>query len=198
MHVTQELLTATQVQDLLDLDRSTVYRMAGDGRLPAVKIGRQWRFPAEPIHRLVGFEPALPDGAANDLIELTAGALGVTMVLTDLTGQPLTPLANPCPRLLALRDDPVMVASCIEEWHELAEAHDDGPSFRAGRLGFLCARSFVRVDGRSVAMVLAGGVAAEGDTSDDLYLLTGEQRRRVVATLPRVAALLAGMIQRRT
>jgi excisionase family DNA binding protein len=35
------MLTAQQVQDLLDVDASTIYRMAGDGRLPAVRIGRQ-------------------------------------------------------------------------------------------------------------------------------------------------------------
>ena len=49
----QELLTANQVQRLFDVDRSTIYRMASDGRLPAVKIGRQWRFPADGIRRLM-------------------------------------------------------------------------------------------------------------------------------------------------
>jgi excisionase family DNA binding protein len=51
--MTQELLTASELQHLFDLDRSTIYRMAGDGRLPAVKIGRQWRFPADAIRRLL-------------------------------------------------------------------------------------------------------------------------------------------------
>ncbi len=51
--MTATLLTAQQVQDLLDVDASTVYRMAGDGRLPAVRIGRQWRFPAEEINALL-------------------------------------------------------------------------------------------------------------------------------------------------
>jgi len=49
------LLTADEVQQLLDIDRSTIYRMAGDGRLPAVKIGRQWRFPADRIAALRRF-----------------------------------------------------------------------------------------------------------------------------------------------
>ncbi len=51
--MTATLLTAQQVQDLLDVDASTVYRMAGDGRLPAVRIGRQWRFPADEINALL-------------------------------------------------------------------------------------------------------------------------------------------------
>lgn len=38
-------LTARDVQDLIRVDRSTIYRMAESGRLPAIKVGRQWRFP---------------------------------------------------------------------------------------------------------------------------------------------------------
>lgn len=48
------LLTTKQVQDLFRVDRSTIYRMAEDGRLPAVKVGRQWRFPSEHVERLLG------------------------------------------------------------------------------------------------------------------------------------------------
>ena len=35
------LLTTQQLQELIRVDRSTIYRMAEDGRLPAVKVGRQ-------------------------------------------------------------------------------------------------------------------------------------------------------------
>jgi excisionase family DNA binding protein len=48
-----ELLTARQVQTMLHIDRSTVYRMAEDGRLPAIKVGRQWRFPADHLTALL-------------------------------------------------------------------------------------------------------------------------------------------------
>src|SRR5450756_170790 len=45
-HTKADLLTAEQVEYLLEVDKSTIYRMAADGRLPAIKVGRQWRFPA--------------------------------------------------------------------------------------------------------------------------------------------------------
>ena len=48
------LLTALEVQELLHIDRSTVYRMAEDGRLPAIRVGRSWRFPADRIEALLG------------------------------------------------------------------------------------------------------------------------------------------------
>ena len=38
------LLTVTEVADLLRINKSTVYRMAKQGRLPATRVGRQWRF----------------------------------------------------------------------------------------------------------------------------------------------------------
>ena len=47
------LLTALEVQELLHIDRSTVYRMAEDGRLPAIRVGRSWRFPAARIEGLL-------------------------------------------------------------------------------------------------------------------------------------------------
>lgn len=50
---TRPLLTALEVQELLHIDRSTVYRMAEDGRLPAIRVGRSWRFPAERIEALL-------------------------------------------------------------------------------------------------------------------------------------------------
>jgi excisionase family DNA binding protein len=203
MHTTQELLSADQVRSLLDVDRSTIYRMAGDGRLPAVKIGRQWRFPAASIRHLLSFadeggpepghDPALDPTASGQVADLAAEALGVTIVITDLSGRPITNVANPCPRFLALEGDPEAVAACAEEWRMLAESPDPRPHFRPGHLGFLCARSFVWVDGRPLAMVLAGGVAPDGDASDDLFVISDEQRRRVVASLPKVAGLLASL-----
>lgn len=196
----QELLTASQVQNMFDVDRSTIYRMAGDGRLPAVKIGRQWRFPADAIKKLV----ALPDvnGSPYDrfepdpelaerLLELTAEALGVMMVMTDLDGNPLSPIINACPRFEAAEDDPELIKRCAEEWRLMAENVEPRNEFHRGPLDFLCARAFVRVGGRPKAMVLAGGIAPDGEESDDLYVLSAEQRRQVMASLPKLAGLMA-------
>ena len=43
------LLTISEVADYLRLHLSTVYRLAREERLPAVKIGNQWRFHKEHI-----------------------------------------------------------------------------------------------------------------------------------------------------
>ena len=40
----QELLTLDEVAAYLKVSRDTVYRMAQKGKIPAVKVGNQWRF----------------------------------------------------------------------------------------------------------------------------------------------------------
>jgi excisionase family DNA binding protein len=208
--VSATMLTAQQVQDLLDVDASTVYRMAGDGRLPAVRIGRQWRFPAEAIERLLiptgaaptgvpgngdgsaaSGQPALPVELATGLLDTVAHALGVTMVVTDLEGQALTPVVNPAPGLAQLLDDPAFTAACTVEWRGFAHEPHLAPRLQLGRHGFLCAHSLVRRGTSLVAMVLAGGIAPECSDDPDLFHLDAEGRRRVLDTLPRTAALLS-------
>jgi excisionase family DNA binding protein len=198
------LLTAVQVGDLLGIDQSTVYRMAADGRLPAVKVGRQWRFPAGVVQDLLGGSregPSsgaarsrgdLPDvGAAVAATTVAAELLGVMMVVTDMQGLPLTPVANQCPRFARLADDPDAIQACATEWRMLADELDLRPRFRPGALGFECARAHIRTADRLVGMVLAGGLAPAGDDDPDLYHLDAEARAAVLAALPRVAAALS-------
>ena len=245
------LLTSAQVGAALGIDQSTVYRMAADGRLRAVKVGRQWRFPAGTVDDLLGMtanatlttdqaptpappaswlgptpaaatpaahpmslvptRPApigtatdassdaagtsAPDGldtaAALAAVAVAAELLGVMMVVTDMSGHPLTPVANPCPRFADVADEPSAVAACAAEWRALADELDLQPRFRPGALGFECARSYVRSGDRLVAMVLAGGLAPCGDDDPDLYHLDPEARDAVLAALPRVAAALS-------
>lgn len=192
----QALLSAQQVQDLLHVDRSTVYRMAEDGRLPAIKVGRQWRFPAARINALLsgtdeqadpprtadGLPPEargnahvaqgapLPDPAvARAVVQVAADLLGVMMVLTDMQGRPLIEVSNPCPWFADRLDDPALLTACIQEWRQLADDVVLEPRFHTGPFGFQCARAFVRSGTSLVAMVLAGGIAPDppdGDSAD--------------------------------
>jgi excisionase family DNA binding protein len=199
----QSLLTARQVQAMFGVDRSTVYRMAEDGRLPALKIGRQWRFRPEQIERLLVANPgaatlndgpaarvALPASAAA-VVGIAADLLGVMMVAADMQGQPLTGVANPSPWFKARADDPASITECVAEWKALADEPDFEPQFQTGQLGFQCARAYIRSGTSLVGMVLAGGVAPPGNDSEELYQLDPAQRSRVLAALPKIAAALS-------
>lgn len=47
----ERLYIVKQVATLLQLNEQTVYRMAMRGELPAVKVGRNWRFRKEDIEQ---------------------------------------------------------------------------------------------------------------------------------------------------
>jgi excisionase family DNA binding protein len=214
------LLSADDVESLLGIDKSTVYRMAQDGRLPAIKVGRQWRFPSEPIRALLrGAGVTLPVARSNPqvaeprslsssdaelvqpIIDLAADLLGVMMVVTDMEGNPMGEVANPCPWFSARQDDPGVLDACIEDWRAFAEEQALAPAFRAGPHGFECARALVREGNQLVGMVLAGGVAAvppggSPDVSDGFYHLTAADRAVLLAALPRVAAAISRVASR--
>src|SRR5512141_2483572 len=45
-----EMLTTRELQELLCVDRKTIYRMLQEGELPAVRVGGQWRFSRQAIN----------------------------------------------------------------------------------------------------------------------------------------------------
>jgi excisionase family DNA binding protein len=173
------LLTTKQVQELFKVDKSTIYRMAEDGRIPAVKVGRQWRFPSDQLDSLLGgaattpslsssapppgreytLDMALPRETAQALADLAADLFGVMAVVTDMDGNALTSVANPCGYFTAVFGKVYTADRCAEGWRRLGEEIDLEPHFLPSHLGFLCARSFIRHGSRLVGMVIVGGVA---------------------------------------
>jgi excisionase family DNA binding protein len=172
-------LTSHEVEAMISIDRSTVYRMAEDGRLPGIKVGRQWRFPADGIAAVLGVPSAalaparnttrdttaaprldelLDAEVAQSIADLIGDALGTMAVITDMKGRPLTAVANPCGFYALIADHPAAAELCLSEWRQFADATHVAPRFIRTQLGFLCARSFVWVDLAPVGMILAGGV----------------------------------------
>ena len=48
-----EFITTAEVAKLLKISSSTVQRMAREGRITALKVGKLWRFPAQSPHILL-------------------------------------------------------------------------------------------------------------------------------------------------
>ena len=200
---TREFVSAEDVGRVLKVDRSTVYRMAESGRLPAVKVGRQWRFPASAIERLLrtgeAAVAATDDrdtmaraiGSSLPLIELSAQLLGVMMIATDMDGHPVTDLINPCPWFRDHADEPELVTTCLGYWKQLADDPAFDVGFRLGPLNVECARTIVRVGPHLAGMLFAGGIDPTGQDERSLYRLSAEGRSRVLTYLPAVAAAVS-------
>jgi excisionase family DNA binding protein len=232
------LLTTQDVQELINVDKSTIYRMAEDGRLPAVKVGRQWRFPASAVASLLGgggntlTQPSSPrtsyslrdllvPEAAQAIADLVGDLFGVMAVVTDIDGGALTEVANPCGYFEAIQNEPGTIDQCIEGWRRLGSEPDLDPRFMPAHLGFLCARTFIRVGNELVGMVIVGGVTPNDGALDrpaleqvalesginidvlaahatETYDLDPAQRDWVLKMLPRISDLISRLASARS
>jgi excisionase family DNA binding protein len=179
-----ELLTTNQVQELLSVDRTTIYRMVQGGQLPAIRVGKQWRFDRAEIDRWLrlqavsGVTPGIvappgPAAASSDLADLLplssvqliqdafAETLGVMMVVTDMEGRPVTRVSNSCGLFDAVIGDSEAAARCIQGWQRMAGELTLEPKFAPSDLGLLCTRGLIRSGNELKGMVFLGGIAPE-------------------------------------
>jgi excisionase family DNA binding protein len=65
-----DILTVEEAADLLKIPRSSVYKLAQEGRIPAQKVGRHWRFHRPTLLRWVAGSASLegkkPDAGSLD------------------------------------------------------------------------------------------------------------------------------------
>ncbi len=189
-----ELLSTRQLQELLNVDRTTIYRMINSGQLPAIRVGNQWRFPREAVEawlnsRVVvspgegpsastvaikGVEPELarviPRECVQQILDTFAEALGVMILLTDLEGNMITEPSNPCGLYTAVDAHPEAHQKCVELWVQMARNPTLRPRFMASHIGLLCARGLVRVDRELKAMLIVGGITPPDWPPDDIQI----------------------------
>jgi excisionase family DNA binding protein len=200
-----DLLTTKELQAILNVDRTTIYRMAESGRVPAVKVGGQWRFPRQQIESWLRQSAAVPAQPAQvapvaaldarpveifplECVQLIqdsfADALGVMIVATDLEGQAVTRASNACGLYTAAESSPAGRQRCLELWARIGNDPSIAPRFIESHLGLLCARGLIRVGNELRAMLVVGGIAPQGWPPDE------EQMARIAADLDLPADVL--------
>lgn len=137
------LLTARQLQNLLQVDRITIYRMLKDGRLQGFKVGGQWRFSRQAIEKwlqerqadlevadlpeksdqLSPSPQALPLSCIQAIQSIFAEAMGVGSVTTAVDGTPLTPVANACEFCKLILSTKGGRQRCSNSWRAAAGSH---------------------------------------------------------------------------
>jgi excisionase family DNA binding protein len=55
-----KMLSVKQAAEMLDVCPHTVYRMAGRGQLPHMRLGRMLRIPADALHQFIQEQTATP------------------------------------------------------------------------------------------------------------------------------------------
>ncbi len=163
-----KLLTTKQVQQLLKIDRVTVYRMLNDGRLKGIKVGNQWRFQEGEIDRILGKqnpteeeEPIealtdFPVDCAEKILEIFAGMIGVGALTVTLKGEPLTNVifANPfCKRMM---ENPNSRQACQASWRKIALRATGKPPYMVCHAGLSYIRSVIQMNNQDVALLVTG------------------------------------------
>ncbi|MBI4788855.1 MAG: PocR ligand-binding domain-containing protein [Chloroflexi bacterium] len=173
-----DLLTTKQLMELLHLDRTTIYRMLNDGRLPAVRVGGQWRFSRQAIDDwLRDRKPAaaevkvtaqtaavaprpnveiLPLYCLQPIQEVFALTGEIGAVTTDLNGNPLTPLSNSCAFCTLIQSTEQGRAQCQASWKKLADKSEKQPRLEQCHAGLTYARGRVVVQDTFIAMFFVG------------------------------------------
>jgi excisionase family DNA binding protein len=208
-----DLLTTKQLQELLQVDRITIYRMLNDGRLRGFKVGGQWRFSRQEIEiwlreqqaslevpdespladgSLVPSAQTLPAHCIQAIQSVYAEALDIAAVTIDLDGNRLTDVSNSC-------DFCSLVLSTAEGRRRCAAAWQ---AVNAGELhtchaGLLCASARITVATHWVATVASCQFAAQpadggGRWNPNLPVLVadlGLSERELRAAAPSVRSL---------
>jgi excisionase family DNA binding protein len=63
--ISEDILNIKEVADFLRIPVSTIYKLAQDGKVPAVKVGKHWRFLKKDLELL--FEQKREDNFHNFL-----------------------------------------------------------------------------------------------------------------------------------
>jgi excisionase family DNA binding protein len=161
-----DFLTARQVQDLLKVDRITVYRMLQDGRLKGVKIGQQWRFHRREVDRLLSSAPAGPNLPSGDgsfpthcvqtIQDLFAEVGQVSALVLDGQGRALTSASRPGPLYQALVETTAGQEAYRACWREFAQAGLAGSRFFTCPAGLQYVAAPIHDRGEPAGLFLAG------------------------------------------
>jgi excisionase family DNA binding protein len=200
----EDLLTTKQLQELLQVDRVTIYRMLKEGRLEGFKVGGQWRFARHAIQRWLQDKQATLDRAAfpadtpapsavpqllssacmQAIQDIFAEALGVGAVITSAEGTLLTVVSHPCSFCQLILGTEAGRRRCVVSWQEVRTRAFIGSASRPATchagLNYLSAG--IQVRDRAVAAIHAGQFLAAPSPA-----LDGPRAR--LAELARVAGL---------
>ena len=184
----EDLLTARQLQELLHVDRTTVYHMLSEGRLPGFKVGGQWRFsrraigawlaeqqlanPSQPVAADSGAEgrpgpEVLPVNCVQPIQNVFAEALEVGAVTTALDGTPITAVSNSCAFCNLILATEQGRRRCRDSWQTLSRQAEHQPRLARCHAGLTYARGCIEVKHEFVAMIFAGQFRIGGSPLED-------------------------------
>ena len=178
-----DLMTTRQLQELLHVDRITIYRMLEDGRLPGFKVGGQWRFPRHEIDDWLqgqrgnsGAEAASPPVETDSPValpclqaiqDILAEACEAGAITLAGRGEPLTAVSRPCSFCAQIMSTAEGRRRCQCSWQAFA-ASPGNPAPRACHAGLRYLSRGVGAQDAPSVVVLLGQLSPESAAPQDL------------------------------
>lgn len=164
----EDFLTARQVQDILKVDRITVYRMLQDGRLKGVKIGQQWRFARREFERMLETETpqneivqgspdaGFPTHCVQTIQDLYSEVSQIGSVMVDAQGAALTQVSHACSFCKAMLSSASGRTACQASWQAFAKNSANGAKYFTCHAGLQYIGSPVSHKDELVGLFLTG------------------------------------------
>lgn len=169
-----DYLTARQVQELLKVDRITIYRMINDGRLHGSKIGQQWRFSRGDVESLLNGlrlveetgkasdENGLPVHCLQTIQDLFSAVSEFPAIMTNMQGVPITTMSGGCGYCRLVYGTPAGEKTCQASWRKFVQLAHNGERRFTCHAGLHYAGTFVSIGAEPIGLFLVGGFRREG------------------------------------
>ena len=172
------LLTTRQVQEMLKVDRITIYRMINDGRLKGNKIGQQWRFSRSDVEDLlnglkfaddsarISDDSGLPVHCLQTIQDLFSAVSEFPAVLVNLQGEPITHTSKVCQFCQFFSSDPMASEICLTSRRRFAEEAENGSRHFTCHAGLHYAGMPVKQSEEIIGLLLVGGYRRQGNDEE--------------------------------
>ncbi len=165
-----DLLTAKEVQELLKVDRTTIYRMLNDGRLTGIKVGGRWRFSFDSVQAMLNGDrpvesPAsrktnpgklLPQPCAQTVQDVLAEIAQIGAVTTDMEGEPVMAYSNTSDFCRLILESEPGNQACKECWRTIARSPWQPDHFFTCHAGLQYLCHPIKIEGDDVLVVISG------------------------------------------
>ncbi len=165
-----DLLTAKEVQNLLKVDRTTIYRMLNDGRLAGIKVGGRWRFSRESVEAILNGErltepqpnfktrpgSLLPQPCAQTVQDVLAEVVQIGSVTTDLEGEPVMAYSNTNDFCRLILESETGNQACKDCWRSIAQSPWQPGHYFTCHAGLHYTCHPIKVGGEDSLVVIAG------------------------------------------
>jgi excisionase family DNA binding protein len=205
-----DLLTTNQLLELLQVDRTTVYRMLSEGRVPGFKVGGQWRFSRQEIEAWLKEQSRpvpppdetpsiklsvniLPLDYTQPIQDIFAEALNVGAIMTRLDGEPITEISNCSPFCQLILSSPRGRKRCVDSWRSLAGQTDHKPRLHTCHAGLLYAPDGWGREATITDLVADCDLDANAlrAAADQVYVVSPHDHLRLIRLLQKLADTLS-------